>query len=478
LRAHERYNDGVIFATYDADVSIDNLSLVDFPEIVSSMSSLVTSAMMPSVANGTMPKDTASAILAQLWRLALQALGVSDDTLTADEAFIGGEPEGAEQAAVTAAIEAAVMWTKQRIIREGAPEGHPFYGNQYTKGISSSSLDDMSDDDYSQLEKFSMYSDENEGDTIDLAKNEDGEVDAFLQRTDNQLFFLESKKTGTGAGSALVNKLKGEYDYLVARNVGKSSAGFWEKIGFKKSRATGERPGEYDYEWYADDKQSESGEQSEARKKDVALRETIAQVTREYGDRLDNLVYNAINRIKNGQTKPGPMQTAFRTEHKRMILDLGPQAYIEGLREGGVDAEELDDDDKATISAWVSNQQSYVNGFAADVVAAAGNDDAERAVLGRVPLWVAALEALGGLGFASAQGNMMMTWRLNAHHATNEHCSTKDGKPGCDSLDGKRHRLTWWRQRGLIPRTPGGPTACGGWNCGCGLVDDNGELVL
>jgi hypothetical protein len=203
------------------------------------------------------------------------------------------------------------------------------------------------------------------------------------------------------------------------------------------------------------------------------LRRSISQIVNEYRDRLTNLVYNAWTRIENKMSVPSVMQTGFRTEHKRLIRELGPQAYGEGLREGNVSIEDADNDDKAAISAWVANQQKFVNEFSSAVVGAAQDKDKRQEILSRVELWASSMSNIGNAGLMSAQQNMMATWKLNAHHITNEHCVT------CMALDGKRHRMKWFTSRGFIPREIGSKTlACGGWNCGCGLVDDQGNLII
>lgn len=87
LKAGEKWG-GQKFETYDAQISIDTLSLVDFPDIVSSLSALIGTAITPMVAGGTMPNNTARVILRDLWKVALQALGVSNvDQITSDEIF-------------------------------------------------------------------------------------------------------------------------------------------------------------------------------------------------------------------------------------------------------------------------------------------------------------------------------------------------------------------------------------------------------
>lgn len=114
LRAYERGN-RIQFDSYNATVSIDSLNLVDFPDIVDSLSQLFSSALTPLVDNGTIPIDAARAIAAQAWRLAFQALGVSGYAdMTSDEAF----GVGAAGAEAGEAIRAAMLKVRRGEITE------------------------------------------------------------------------------------------------------------------------------------------------------------------------------------------------------------------------------------------------------------------------------------------------------------------------------------------------------------------------
>jgi hypothetical protein len=119
LSAYERRN-GTKFTTHDCDVSIDSLNLVDFPAIVDSLSQLFDSALTPLVDNGTITIPAARAIAAEAWRLAFQALGVSNAAeLTSDEAFGIGEPGQAAEIALLAA---------RRALKRGEIEEAEFAG--------------------------------------------------------------------------------------------------------------------------------------------------------------------------------------------------------------------------------------------------------------------------------------------------------------------------------------------------------------
>lgn len=101
-----------------------------------------------------------------------------------------------------------------------------------------------------EVSHFGLYDEANEGNAILVAELE-GRVVAFAQHSGAYIYFLESD--APGAGTALVNALKDEYGSLFARNVSSESAGYWLKQGFERGAATGERPGEFDYEWYQEE---------------------------------------------------------------------------------------------------------------------------------------------------------------------------------------------------------------------------------
>src|SRR3990167_4860299 len=79
-----------------------------------------------------------------------------------------------------------------------------------------------------------------------------------------------------------------------------------------------------------------------------AALKSVNEVLREYRDALTRLVVDAAN----GNVTAGEMSRA----HKALIKRLAPESYQEGMREGGISdpAGEMDDDDLATISDWVS----------------------------------------------------------------------------------------------------------------------------
>lgn len=101
-----------------------------------------------------------------------------------------------------------------------------------------------------EVETFSLYNEQNAGDEIKVAVATDGAIAAFVQHDGAYIYFVES--VGQGAGTALVDALKADYSELYARNVSREAAGYWIKQGFEDDGATGERPGERHFVWYAE----------------------------------------------------------------------------------------------------------------------------------------------------------------------------------------------------------------------------------
>lgn len=94
VKAKEKF-DKANYGEYTVDVSTDSFSLADFPAVAKTIGDLSRSVLVPLVADGTMPAETARRIAAVLWRVSLQALGIERaEQLTSDKAFGIAEEEG------------------------------------------------------------------------------------------------------------------------------------------------------------------------------------------------------------------------------------------------------------------------------------------------------------------------------------------------------------------------------------------------
>lgn len=199
----------------------------------------------------------------------------------------------------------------------------------------------------------------------------------------------------------------------------------------------------------------------------------VEKAIKSVGDVLDEFELEAsqiVVDVFNAEASAGELVRSIST----FVKVYGRMAYTEGMKEGGIDdpEAEISDADEAAIDAWVSQQLGFVDGFAADAAATRKADDrpaAQASILRRLQMWIASLRDIGSQGKASALKNMMVTW---VYGDTVEHCAT------CSKLEGKRHRLSWFMDRGYLPQQNGSETLeCGGWNCLCTLVDDGGKVV-
>lgn len=194
---------------------------------------------------------------------------------------------------------------------------------------------------------------------------------------------------------------------------------------------------------------------------------SINQIVTQYSDQLTNAVYDVFN----GHSDAVDMRRA----HKAMLRNYAEEAYKEGLREGGIDADELDEEDQAqldeTVGDWLGGQLEHVNDFSKAIGEARKDKDLRPAIIDRIDQWVDSLRTLGDLGRAYALQNEKGQWTLGA---TEQHCET------CLKLSGmKPHRVSWFTDRGYIPGENGSETLeCGGWKCDCAIVGKKGDRLL
>jgi hypothetical protein len=83
---------------------------------------------------------------------------------------------------------------------------------------------------------------------------------------------------------------------------------------------------------------------------------SVNEVLRDYENTLTRFCFEVLR---------GGDAVDFRRSHKALIRTVALEAYVEGLREGGVSQDEMDDEDAATVKAWIDEQVSHVNDFAA-----------------------------------------------------------------------------------------------------------------
>jgi len=134
------------------------------------------------------------------------------------------------------------------------------------------------------------------------------------------------------------------------------------------------------------------------------------------------------------------------------IQRYGKSAYQDGLEVGGVDASELDEDDKRVIGDISVHSTQYVTNLVDDIYTEGASFDAES----RAQMWMGTTDEFYYEGIASADKNGMYEFMGDDG---NESCAT------CQRLKGERHRMKWWIDKELRPGIDHDSFECGGWRC-------------
>jgi hypothetical protein len=188
--------------------------------------------------------------------------------------------------------------------------------------------------------------------------------------------------------------------------------------------------------------------------------EPIMEGAKAYSDTRDAFTRDFVDLVKSvgkGETARRRFGLVLRAQLNRM----GRAAYVDGLREGGVEGE-LDDEDRGAIADWLAQQSAFVTKFANEVYS---RPFSESEIGYRAELWAnKSLETMRLAGLASADRNGLYEWRIGQ---TEEHCLT------CLALNGQRHRLKEYVKRNLLPKSSA--LGCKGYNCDCTLTKVQGR---
>lgn len=172
-------------------------------------------------------------------------------------------------------------------------------------------------------------------------------------------------------------------------------------------------------------------------------------------------VYDAVYDYLTGN-KP---VTSFANSVKRAFTDAYIAAAEIGYQEGGAD---LPFDDETV--AWLTGVQSQEFGYIEELFSRLKEEweglDPDAEAASRAEGYVNNLDSIFSEATLRGSKNITVTWVLGS---TEKHCKT------CASLDGKKHRISWFLDRDYIPRKPGAAMECGGYNCDCQLVDKDGN---
>lgn len=186
----------------------------------------------------------------------------------------------------------------------------------------------------------------------------------------------------------------------------------------------------------------------------LTVAKSIQSTRIDYEDRVDDLFVSAVN----GDISRVRFGNALRSLNQTTI----PRAYSDGLEDGGLDRNALDETDLDWISNWISEQRSFVIAVS-DAIYKDDRVTAEEAQGKGIMWWNKSIAPAYYEGLASASTNAAFEWVLgNA-----EHCYS------CLKLNGQRRRLKFWR-RTVMPKDQF--LECKGFNCRCELKLTNRPL--
>lgn len=150
----------------------------------------------------------------------------------------------------------------------------------------------------------------------------------------------------------------------------------------------------------------------------------------------------------------------FSIVSRALLRSYGRKAFIDGLKDGGVQTSDLDDSDQVTLTMWLAEQSAYLTDFANRIY----KTDTEMTPDARSQVWGnKSLTSIYQQGLVSADANSLYEWV----YGDTEHCAT------CKAANGQVHRLKEWFANDILPKSD--TLECGGFNCQCSLLKVKGS---
>lgn len=176
---------------------------------------------------------------------------------------------------------------------------------------------------------------------------------------------------------------------------------------------------------------------------------------------LTRQVYNRCKELYNGEIDAGEFLDAMAS----IVEEQLTKAFREALRDNELDPELVKEDGegyKDELEAMILNEFDYVDGLAADVLAAKDAGTGFEEFRARAELWGSryndAYNQANAI-IAENEGNNLI-WI----YGDTEHCTT------CNELNGIVARAADWETAGVYPQQPPNDLLeCGGWRCQCRL---------
>ena len=142
-----------------------------------------------------------------------------------------------------------------------------------------------------------------------------------------------------------------------------------------------------------------------------------------------------------------------------LVQEQLTRAWNEGMRENDLDpVEDMEPEWQTILDDIILNEYNYVDGFAADIVAASDEQLDWGPLLSRAELWANRYNDVVNRAVI-VTGEQKLIWILGA---TEKHCET------CAHLNGIVAFANIWEESGVRPQ--GEMLNCGGWQCDCSLI--------
>lgn len=154
-------------------------------------------------------------------------------------------------------------------------------------------------------------------------------------------------------------------------------------------------------------------------------------------------------------------RSRFAIVSRALLKKYGRQSMLDGLKDGGIETDELDNDDMATFTVWIAQNSAYLSDFADRIY----KTDTSMTPAARAEAWGnKSLRDIYQKGMVSADANGMYEWVIGK---TEKHC------PTCLQLNGQRHRVKDYAAREFLPGSD--KLECHGDYCDCKLKKVKGR---
>lgn len=147
----------------------------------------------------------------------------------------------------------------------------------------------------------------------------------------------------------------------------------------------------------------------------------------------------------------------FTLRMNQLIKGYGEQAFRDGLKDGGVQGEDLDENDTQRVDDLITQQRQYIIGLADAIY----KDErvTQQEVANKATMWFnKTIYPFYTAGVASAATNGVFEWVLGK---AEDHCTS------CQVLAGQRRRFSFWKAR-VLPKDS--RLKCRGYLCTCSMV--------